>query len=733
MSKNLRNELLGIFFLGIGGYIGYVLSMGNNSNEIGFVGKNFYNVFFLLLGVMTYAVPFIFFLYGIVFLLNRNLKMNKVKFYSFLIFFVLLSAILVLKGVSVDGTKKDIIKELLRVGGNSHSGGLFGAFISIFLFTLFGKTGAIIFLITFTVIDVFIFANKMIKSILFSFLYPFIKIKMILKRKKEEKIANLEKIKEKKLREKEEKNIKLSREKEKKIAEKLLKRENKRKKIDKDGNISIKYEEEEILSENIENKKQFELKEEENINKFEEKEIEKEDKIKKNELKDDNWELIFNTEKKSKLTKSEIEEQVKLKTDILEQVLTEYGIEAKVINYERGPVITRYELSIPRGIRVKKIVALSDDLAMNLEAKSIRIEAPIPGKNAVGIEIPNDTAEAVYFSKTLKSKEFKKSKSPVSVILGENIVGENVIVDLRKMPHLLIAGRTGSGKSVCINSLISSIISKSSHEEVKFIMVDPKMVELMPYNGIPHLLVPVIIEPKLAALALKWAVNNMEERYRLLSKTGVRNLEGYNKLKGVEKLPYIVIVIDELADLMMVAPASIEESIARIAQKARAIGIHLVVATQRPTTDVITGTIKANLPSRISFSVASQIDSRTILDTPGAEKLLGKGDMLFLESGSPNLVRIQGAFITDEEVNKLTDYLKSKNSPEYLEEIITESTDDTDELFTKAIEIIKNEGKVSISLIQRKLKVGYARAARIVDQLEDNGIINDKREILIDV
>lgn len=728
MSKNLKNELLGILFLGVGGYIGYVLSMGSNPNEIGFVGKNFYNVFFLLLGVITYAVPFIFFLYGIVFLLNKNLKMNKVKFYSFLMFFVLLSAILVLKGVNVNGAKQEIIKEILRVGGNSHSGGLFGAFISIFLFTLFGKTGAIIFLITFAIIDVFIFANKIIKSILLSFRYPFIKINMMMKRRKEKRLEYLKRKKEKKIRNKEENKARI---KEAKI-EKVFKKDNNRNKIDKKANISIKDEESEIEKKDNIYEKQFETKEEVNI--IENKNIiEKEEEIKKDELKDNSWELIFDAEKKSKLTKDEIEEQVKIKVVILEQVLNEYGIEAKVINYERGPVITRYELSIPRGIRVKKIVALSDDLAMNLEAKSIRIEAPIPGKNAVGIEIPNDIAEAVYFSKSLKSKEFKKSKSPVTVVLGENIVGENVIVDLRKMPHLLIAGRTGSGKSVCINTLISSIISKSSHEDVKFIMVDPKMVELMPYNGIPHLLVPVIIEPKLAALALKWAVNNMEERYRLLSKTGVRNLEGYNKLKGVEKLPYIVIVIDELSDLMMVAPASIEESIARIAQKARAIGIHLVVATQRPSTDVITGTIKANLPSRISFAVASQIDSRTILDTPGAEKLLGKGDMLFLESGSPNLVRIQGAFITDEEVNKLTNYLKSKNSPEYLEEIITESTNDTDELFTKAIEVIKSEGKVSISLIQRKLKVGYARAARIVDELEENGIINNNREILIDV
>ncbi len=405
----------------------------------------------------------------------------------------------------------------------------------------------------------------------------------------------------------------------------------------------------------------------------------------------------------------------------LEEMLLDHGISAEVINYKSGPRITRFELSVSKGVRVRKIMALNDDIAMNLEAKSIRIEAPIPGKNAVGIEIPNDIAEVVSFSSLIASKDPKRV---LDIILGKDIVGENVIVDLKSMPHLLVAGRTGAGKSVGINCIISSIISHASPSDVRFIMIDPKMVELMPYNGIPHLYVPVITDPKKAAVALKWAVVEMEKRYFKLADKGVRNLEGYNAKCPEAKLPYIVIVIDELADLMMTSPASVEESIARVAQKARAVGIHLVIATQRPSIDVITGTIKANLPSRISFAVTSQIDSRTILDTPGAEKLLGRGDMLLLKSGSPNLVRIQGANISEEEVLEITNRLKENSAPEYHEEVLhEEAASNRDELYDRALTVIRSEGRVSTTLIQRKLQIGYSRAARIIDQLEEEGVI----------
>ena len=443
---------------------------------------------------------------------------------------------------------------------------------------------------------------------------------------------------------------------------------------------------------------------------------------------------IFKSKPMDLERKQKIEENIRENVSHLENILKEFGIDAKVVNYEYGPTITRYEIIIPKGIKVSKVTGLSDDIAMNLAAESIRIEAPIPGKNTIGIETPNKIKEPVHFSNIIKNKELDSGE--LKIILGKDIVGRDKFIDIAKMPHLLIAGQTGSGKSVCVNTLISTLISKKSDKEVKFIMVDPKMVELMPYNDIPHLLVPVIIDPEQAAIALKWAVNEMENRYMKLMENGVRNIKGYNSLSFVEKMPYIVIIIDELADLMMVASGSVEESIARIAQKARAVGIHLVVATQRPSTDVITGMIKANLPSRISFALRSQIDSRTILDSAGAEKLLGQGDMLLLANGSSKLERIQGAYISDEEVKDLTDTLKSTKKVKYRNEILKEPEeeidDDTDPYFENAVNIIRQENKVSISLLQRKLKIGFNRASRIYDQLKEHGIISYDDQIIAD-
>ena len=452
-----------------------------------------------------------------------------------------------------------------------------------------------------------------------------------------------------------------------------------------------------------------------------------------NELLKKSIEEIFKIKPMDMEKKFEIEKSIIDNVNHLENVLKQFGIDAKVVNYEYGPTITRYEITIPAGVKVSKVTSLSDDIAMNLAAESIRIEAPIPGKNTIGIETPNKIKEPVHFSNIIQNKELEKGE--LNVILGKDIVGRDKIIDITKMPHLLIAGQTGSGKSVAVNTLIATLISKKSEKEVKFIMVDPKMVELMPYNDIPHLLVPVIIDPQQAAIALKWAVNEMENRYKQLMENGVRNIKSYNSLKYVERMPYIVIIIDELADLMMVASGSVEESIARIAQKARAVGIHLVVATQRPSTDVITGMIKANLPSRISFALRSQIDSRTILDSAGAEKLLGQGDMLLLENGSSKLERIQGAFISDEEVTNLTSTLKSSRKVKYRDEILVETQENdvnVDPYFENAIEIIKQEKKVSISLLQRELRIGFNRASRIYDQLKEKGIISYDNQILID-
>ena len=429
----------------------------------------------------------------------------------------------------------------------------------------------------------------------------------------------------------------------------------------------------------------------------------------------------------------------------LQRTLYSFGVSAKVENVSVGPAITRYELKPAEGVRVSKIAKLSDDIALNLAAESIRIEAPIPGKQAVGIEIPNVEKEIVHFRDVVESKEFKDAESKLSMGLGKNIAGEIVIANIGKMPHVLIAGSTGSGKSVCINTLIASILYKAKPSEVRLLMVDPKVVELSVYNGIPHLLIPVVTDPKKAAGALAWAVQEMEKRYASFAEKGVRDLKGYNEALAKDgeegKLPQIVIIIDELADLMMVAAKEVEDSICRLAQKARAAGMHLVIATQRPSVDVITGIIKANIPSRIAFAVSSQIDSRTILDMAGAEKLLGKGDMLFYPIGASKPVRVQGAFVSDGEVEKIVDFIKSSTGETtYNDDIIEQienanksdreidedkEDDDCDEYLMDAIDTVVEIGQASTSFIQRRFKVGYARAGRIIDQMEARGIISE--------
>ena len=431
----------------------------------------------------------------------------------------------------------------------------------------------------------------------------------------------------------------------------------------------------------------------------------------------------------------------------LQKTLYSFGVSAKVENITVGPAITRYELKPAEGVRVSKIANLADDIALNLAAETIRIEAPIPGKQAVGIEIPNKEKQMVPLRDVLESDEFKAASSKkLSVALGKDVAGTSVVADISKMPHVLIAGSTGSGKSVCINTIISSFIYNAKPSEVKLVMVDPKVVELSVYNGIPHLLIPVVTDPKKAAGALAWAVTEMDNRYGLFAKKGVRDLKGYNHAvedhpeEGEGKLPQIVIIIDELADLMMVASKEVEEAICRLAQKARAAGMHLVIATQRPSVDVITGLIKANIPSRIAFAVSSQVDSRTILDQVGAEKLLGKGDMLYYPAGSAKPTRVQGAFISDEEVEKIVGFVKSNGVAVYNEDIIEkienanktdeekdveqDDEDDTDPFLNEAIETVISLGTASTSLIQRKFKVGYARAGRIIDQMEARGIIS---------
>ncbi|MFP4199338.1 MAG: DNA translocase FtsK, partial [Halanaerobium sp.] len=432
------------------------------------------------------------------------------------------------------------------------------------------------------------------------------------------------------------------------------------------------------------------------------------------------------------------------KSELLEETLNSFGVEAKVVNVNHGPTITRYEIQPATGVKVSKIVNLSDDIALALAARDVRIEAPIPGKAAVGIEVPHGNDITVSFRDVIVSEEFQKAKDKLTLALGKGIDGDTAVFNLARMPHLLVAGATGSGKSVCINTLISSILYRATPEEVKLLLVDPKKVELNIYQGLPHLITPVVTDPKKAANVLKLVVEEMENRYDLFSETGSRGIESYNKQveDPDDKMPYIVVIIDELSDLMMVAANEVEDNICRLAQMSRAAGIHLIIATQRPSVDVITGLIKANIPSRISFAVSSATDSRTILDMGGAEKLLGKGDMLFAPVGMQKPQRIQGAFLTDQEISKITSFVKEQATAEYkiekddIKEVELSIDDEQDELYEEAVKLVVKY-RASISMLQRRLHIGHSRAARLIDTMEEDGIVgpyagSKPREVLVE-
>lgn len=430
-------------------------------------------------------------------------------------------------------------------------------------------------------------------------------------------------------------------------------------------------------------------------------------------------------------------EWLQSQSEKLEEALSYFAVQANVIEAVQGPTVTRFELTVGHGTKVSKVRNLTDDLKLALAAEDIRIQAPIPGTSSIGIEIPNRKPRAVRISEVIETKRFQESDSPLEAVLGLSLTGEPVTLDLRKMPHGMIAGATGSGKSVCINSILISLLYKASPTDLKMLLIDPKMVELAPFNGIPHLLSPVITDVKAATAALKWAVGEMERRYELFAHVGARNIERYNEMAEKDrkfslKMPYLLIVIDELADLMMMAPADVEVSISRITQKARACGIHLIIATQRPSVDVITGTIKANVPTRIAFSVSSQIDSRTIIDTPGAERLLGKGDMLYLGNGQSSAVRLQGTFVTDAEIERIIEHVQNEAEPNYLfgqEDLLANSLEEeeTDPLFADACEFIIDQGSASTSLLQRNFSIGYNRAAKLMDRMEKLGFISEQR------
>lgn len=620
----------------------------------------------------------------------------------------------------------------------TRSGGIIGAIFGFFSYKLLGSLGTYIILSLVIIASIYFMIRPNIEHIIMAFedLGEYFEDKKLAREEKkaEKKLKLEEKEKKKELKESKKKEIK-------KVEEKELDNSE-----DLSESLVIKDYSEDSIPEN----KDFE-----NISDTDDIEITNDATI---ETQDDEEEVIDTIKNDIEHKKEEefiytypdtalldripskgnfSKDEVLEKGKIIENTMKNFGIDSKVVAINRGPVITSYELKPAPGIKLSRIVGLSDNIAMALASSDLRIEAPIPGKTVVGIEVPNKDKDSVALKELIESQEFKNSKSDIPLTLGKDVEGNILISGMEDMPHLLIAGATGSGKSVCINSIITSVIYKSSPKDVKLMLIDPKVVELSVYNGIPHLLIDVVTNPKKAAFALNWAVDEMEKRYEAFAENHVRDLKGYNKKimaegKEDEKLPKILIIVDELADLMMVASKEIEEYIARLAQKARAAGMHLILATQRPSVDVITGTIKANVPSRIAFAVASSVDSRTILDMGGAEKLLGKGDMLFYPSKYPKPKRIQGAFISDEEVERLVDFVKSNNEiknkveskiEQAIEDKKVKIDNEKDPLFKEAVELVVNDEQASISYIQRKLKVGYSRAGRIVDQMEEMGII----------
>ena len=681
---------------------------------------------------------------------------SKLFQYTLLLIFiaVILSVIQIYNGeINIEQNLSEIVKDAYQLGENNIGGGALGTIAAVPLFKLFGKVGTIIISIGAAII-------------LFATTFG-IDVSEIIRNKMQNMVDNSKEKHEQKLEERENKQLqkkeKIAMAKEQAKQEKLSQKEKRAKLREENRRAYLDVDDEPEKDEQIKINLNGRVNPENSNTEpdyiendlFKKEEEQKEDKTKQVlqlehaiSVEDENYqyppiELLSKGEKKA------IKGGAKALTDVatkLQKTLYSFGVQARVENVTVGPAITRYELKPAEGVRVSKIANLADDIALNLAAETIRIEAPIPGKQAVGIEVPNQEKEMVHLREVLESDEFEDSKSKMSVALGKDVAGKVVIADMAKMPHTLIAGSTGSGKSVCINTIITSIIYKAKPSEVKLLMVDPKVVELSVYNGIPHLLIPVVTDPKKAAGALAWAVQEMDNRYNLFAQKGVRDLKGYNALvekeEGAGKLPQILIIIDELADLMMVAAKDVEDSICRLAQKARAAGMHLIIATQRPSVDVITGIIKANIPSRIAFAVSSQVDSRTILDQVGAEKLLGKGDMLFYPTGATKPTRIQGAFVSDDEVEKIVSFVKSNGEATYNEDILDtiensgktdkeiqetnskESGEKTDEHLMEAIELVIEAGQASTSFIQRRFNVGYARAGRIIDQMEERGIIS---------
>ena len=733
-------------------FIGIFLLYSLNSSSMGLLGTVIQNIFLGLFGKLSIAIPFIIIISGVLGFFEKNEYIYRIKstklYYVGVIFIFIFYGLINAKNLPIDSpTNSYVIKEVTKQAVQGNGCGLIATVITYYVTKIFGVTGAWLISIFALLITCLFTFNISLKDLIY-------KIKVKTQKSKnsnltfKEKALNLKDAMVNMVTEEVDENTMVTKtglrgkSKKEEISENSIEDDENDKTIKIVGFNKADDDYLEIL-EGTQSMPELEVL----------KELQKSKPNQKTEVSSNQNDSLEKTQPMGIKTESSYENYKKPSVDLLnkidskpddkskkkvlknasllEKTLSDFGVEAKVNQVTVGTTITRYELQPSPGVKVSKIVNLTDDIALSLAAKSIRIEAPIPGKSAIGIEVPNEEAQMVTLREVLESDEFNKFESPLAMGLGKDIAGKPIIADIGKMPHLLIAGSTGSGKSVCVNTLINSILYKSNPDEVKFLLIDPKVVELANYNGIPHLLIPVVTDPKKAANALNWAVTEMNRRYKLFAESSVKDITSYNE-KSEEKLPKIVIIIDELADLMMVSANDVEDYICRLAQMARAAGMHLIVATQRPSVDVITGVIKANIPSRIAFAVSSQTDSRTILDMGGAEKLLGKGDMLFYPLGAAKPVRLQGAFISESESERVIDYVKSqvKDEVKYEECIVDsiskiskEQSSDVDEFLSEAIEFVVESGQASASMLQRKFKIGFNRAARLIDSMEERGIV----------
>jgi len=752
----ITKEIQGVIMVFFAIFLGFVFY----SDTMGIVGEYIKTFMLGLTGVLTYFLPIIALLTGIVWIFDLEKKKIPVPIIVFIISYISLASLIhtiSFKNIDIATSFFGFVNNSYVAGASNHfGGGVIGSLLFYPTYYYIGIVACYIFFIMVLLVSIMIITNFSIKAMTTNIALVGKSINEAVKEKKVEKKQQKESelfildeslpILDDKVNATDDLSVKLNKNKrkEKVKSRKLPKRDLSTIEMAEDEGTTPRSEPEQ--SKDPITIKDYEEKTDSTSLIIDNNDEEKQEVIEETIIDADKEVEIYVKPPYALLNATVASKGGRANNDFLraqaqklEETLKSFRLDAKVTNICRGPVVTRYEVVPAAGVRVSKISSLTDDIALNLAAQSIRIEAPIPGKAAVGIEVPNSEVSHVYLKELVDSKEFRNGTSFLDFSLGKDIAGKKIFADIAQMPHLLVAGATGSGKSVCINSIIMSILYNATPEDVRMIMIDPKVVELSVFNNIPHLLVPVVTDPRKSASALNWAVVEMQRRYKVLAAKGIRDLKGYNDLafnEGQEKIPQILVIIDELADLMMVAPKEIEDSICRIAQLGRAAGIHLVIATQRPSVDVITGTIKANIPSRIAFAVSSATDSRTILDMGGAEKLLGKGDMLYYPTGKDQPIRVQGCFVSEKEVNAVSEFLKSDNSSRYDNEVVenirsggdeSEEVRDelakVDKLLPQAVEIVIEHNQASISMLQRRMRVGYARAARLIDEMEIRNIV----------